>query len=479
MEEIDVNRIKKKSVSGVIALGTRTFILQLIAFGATFLLTIFLTPTIFGIFYLVSAIISFFGYFADIGLAAALIQKKEDLSRDDLTTTFTIQQILVLSVVLLSLLFSSRIAVYYRLDTEGLWLLRALIVSFFLSSLRTIPSILLERKLEFQKLIIPQILDTLGFYAVAVLLAWQGHGVTSFTWAVLVRAVVGLVALYIVSPWRIGIGISKSVAKKLLSFGVPFQLNAFIALVKDDLLTIFLGKILPFAEIGYIGWAKKWSEAPLRLIMDNIIRVTFPVFARLQHAKELLAKAIENTLFGLSAAMFPLSVGLLFFLRPLIEIIPRYTKWEPAILSFYIFVFASLFAGLSTPLTNAFNAIGKIRITMTFMVIWTAGTWVLSILLIRHYGFNGYAMAILAVSCTLVFVVITAKRLVSFSFRSSIVSPSAAASLQAAWYWAFVGRTHTAPMLIVVALTGVILYGGILWALERNRITRIMRGVFA
>src|SRR3989344_8407622 len=134
MNEVDIALIKKKSIAGIIALTSRTFLLQLVAFGATFLLTIFLTPSIFGIFYVVSAVISFLGYFSDIGLAAALVQKKDEVLRKDLVTTFTIQQALVGLLVVISLAASKSIAQFYNLDASGLWLFRALVLSFFLSS---------------------------------------------------------------------------------------------------------------------------------------------------------------------------------------------------------------------------------------------------------------------------------------------------------------------------------------------------------
>lgn len=473
MEEIDIALIKQKSISGIVALTSRTFILQLIAFGATFLLTIFLTPAIFGIFYVVSAIISFLGYFSDIGLAAALIQKKEELSRDDLRTTFTIQQILVGILVVVAFILSPAIAGFYRLDNQGLWLLRALIISFLLSSFKTIPSVLLERKLEFYKLVVPQIVETLGFYLVAVFLAWRGFGIVSFTWAVMVRAVSGLVALYIISPWPISIGLSKGVAKKLLSFGIPFQLNSFLALVKDDLLTVFLGKVLPFTEVGYIGWAKKWAEVPLRLIMDSVVRVTFPAFSRIQHDRQLLGKAIEKTLFGLSLTIFPITMGLIFFVHPMIRIIPRYGKWEPAIFSFYLFAIASAVSSLSVPLTNALNAIGKIKTTLWLMVLWTALTWVLTITFINLFGFNGVAMAILSITGTLALVVYLVQRFSKFSFRSSIISPVVGILAQFVWYAAMRGLIDSTGWLVFVATTGVILYVGVLWFIERTKIRQL------
>ena len=475
MEEIDIALVKKKSLTGIVALTSRTFLLQVVAFVATFLLTIFLSPQIFGVFYVVSAIINFLGYFSDIGLAAALIQKKETLSPDDLSTTFTIQQILVGSAVAIALFLSQTISDFYHLDVTGLWLFRALVVSFFLSSLKTIPSILLERKLDFNKLVIPQILETLGFYVVAVVLAWRGFGIVSFTWAVIVRAVVGLIAMYSISPWHITFHFSRDVAKKLMRFGVPFQLNSFIALLKDDLLTVFLGKILPFAQIGYIGWAKKWAEVPLRLIMDNVIRVTFPAFSRLQEHKEELASAIEKTLFGLAVTIFPVSVGLLFFVHPLIQIIPKYSKWEPAVLSFYLLTFSSMLAGLSTPLTNALNAIGKIKITLGLMVMWTALTWVLVLTFVHFFGFIGVPIAFVSVSGTVIVVVYLVKRFVQFSFWRSIITSVIAGILQAVWYFGILQYVPQAILwLLPVGVAGVILYAGIMWILERRRIMGII-----
>lgn len=470
-QEIELNTIKKRTVSGIFALSSRTLILQVVAFGATLLLTIFLTPAMFGVFYVVSAIIAFLGYFSDVGLAAALIQKKEELTRDDLVTTFTIQQLLVGTIVILALVLSPSLALFYRLDESGLWLLRSLVVAFFLSSLKTIPSIILERKLEFGKLVIPQIIETLGFYITAVVLAWSGHGITSFSYAVIVRAVLGVVSLYAISPWRIGIGITRSSAGRLLTFGIPFQANSFLALLKDDLLTVYLGKILPFAEVGYIGWAKKWAEVPLRLIMDSVIRVTFPAFARLQHEKNVLGTAIEKTLFGLSLTIFPITIGLLFFIRPIMFVVPRYGKWEPALLSFAMFAVASAIAALSTPLTNALNAVGKIKTTLKLMILWTASTWVLTTLLVGVVGFNGVALSLLLITSTVVLVVRWAKEVSQFSFVLSIRGPLVAALIQGGLYGILGVSAMQQPLrLFGAGLAGVILYGGIVWILERQKL---------
>ena len=125
--EIDPQDIKQRSFKGVIALTSRTFVLQVIALVATFILTVLLDPATFGIFFVVTAIVNFLNYFSDIGLAAALIQKSEEPTDEDLATTFTIQQIMITFIVIVALLLSQYIGKFYRFDAGGLFLLRALI----------------------------------------------------------------------------------------------------------------------------------------------------------------------------------------------------------------------------------------------------------------------------------------------------------------------------------------------------------------
>lgn len=423
MEELDVSSVARKSIRGVLALTTRTFFIQAVSFGANFILTIFLSPAVFGVFFVVSAVIAFLSYFSDVGLAAALIQKKESITEEDLKTTFTIQQILVITLVILVLAFSNSIGKFYNLQNDGVLLIQALAISFFLSSLKTIPSILLERDLNFNKLVIPQIVETLFFNVIVVILAIKGFGVASFTYAVLARGISGLITIYLISPWKIGFGFSKISAKKLLSFGVPFQLNSLLALIKDDLFIAYLGKVLPLAQVGYIGFAQKWALMPLRLIMDNVIRITFPSFSRLQDEKHILTKALEKSIFASCFIIFPSLTGLVILSPYFIDLIPKYVKWEPALLSLLFFSITSAAASISTPLVNALNAIGKIKTTLYLMAFWTISTWVFTPILILKLGFNGVAIASAIISLSVIAVIAITRKYVDFNVINATLYP--------------------------------------------------------
>lgn len=474
MVEEELASIKGKIVSGVVTLSTRNFILNFFSFAANFILTILLSPAVFGIFFVVSAVISFLSYFSDVGLAAALIQKKEEPTSEELVSVFTLQQILVLVVIGIIFVYSPFLGSLYKLNAEGIFLLKALLFSFFLSSLKTIPSVLLERRLEFGLLAVPQIIETIAYYLMAIVLALMNFGLYSFAWAAIVRGIVGLIIIYIISPWKISLGLSIAPIRRLVTFGIPYQANSLLALVKDDLMTLFLGGILPPSHMGYIGWAKKWAESGLRVIMDSIIRVTFPAYARLQENREVLGKAIEKTLFYLAFFIFPTTVLLILFMKPLVYLIPKYSKWEPALLSFYFFAVASVFAAFSSPLVSALNSIGKIKMTLVLMVMWTVLTWIFIPAFAIISGYNGVAVASMIISITGILPVILTKRIIDFHVIKPLYKPFFASFLIAAAVFLSLNQVTSLQTIVISLISALIIYSLITWIWMREELSYLM-----
>ncbi|MGB9637335.1 MAG: oligosaccharide flippase family protein [Microgenomates group bacterium] len=470
--EVDFEEVKQRFLVGVLSLISRSFLIQIISQASLLLLTIFLDPKTFGVFFLVSAFINFFAYFSDIGLAAALIQKKDKLTEEDLKTTFFVQQILVVGLLIVIFLVSPLAGKWYGFDKSALYLLYSLGFSFFLSSLKTIPSVLLERQLKFNLLVIPQILETLVFNVVSVILAWQGFGLAAFTWAVLARGIVGLVIIYLLAPWKMGFAFSRESLHKLLRFGIPYQANTIMAVAKDDLMTIFLGKVVGATGLGYLGWAKKWAEQPLRFFMDNVSKVAFPAFSRIQDDKEKLKKSVEKSLFFLSFLTFPLLVGFSILASDLVKIIPRYLKWEPALLALYLYCFNSAWATVSTSMTNLLNAIGKIKTTFKLMVMWLVLTWALMPVLGLKFGYNGVAFASAIIALSSGVAVYVAKKSVNFDLVFSVGKPLLASGLMGLIIFVFRPSTGGLAFSVLIRVCiGMLSYLGISYLLLGKSLT--------
>jgi len=477
MEEFNLELVARKSVRSVFALVSRTFLIQILGIVASFVLTIYLSPADFGVFFIVSSFVVFLNYFSDIGLAASLIQKKAEPTLQDYRTAFTVQQIMVLALVIPAFIFTQPIARFFNIDSQGIYLLFAFLISFVLSSLKTIPTVMLERKLDFHRLVVPQIAENLIYNLALIVMAIEGFGITSFTVAIVLRSIVGLAIMYWIQPWKVGFAFDKKVFKKLISFGIPFQANSLLALVKDDLINVYLGKVLPLTQVGYIGFAQKWAFLPLRLVLDNVIKIMFPSLSRLQHDKNAQKIVIEKSLFVIAMFIMPTAAGFILLSPYFLDFIPRYQKWEPAYISMVFFALNTVFGSISTPITNLLYATGRSKVTLYFMSGWTALTWIITPILVMKLGFNGAAVASLLVSMSTLSIYIVAKKYVEFSMIRPVVKPLLTTLIMAGFIYISQPIITSLPLLLFEIIISGIIYLAIISLLSRDDIKAIIRFV--
>jgi Membrane protein involved in the export of O-antigen and teichoic acid len=413
------SNLKKKTVKSIFSLFFQSGYSAFLGLLANLILTIVVSPKIFGVYITLLSTISFLNYFSDIGLAASLIQKKE-VDDEDIKTVFTVQQTLIITLVVIGILTSSFVTSFYHLPKDGTYLYLALLVSFFISSLKTIPSVFLERKVEYEKIVFVQIVENTFFYLLVIIFALLRFELKSFIIAVIFRSLTGLFLIYKLSPWKISIGFNKNRFSQLISFGLPFQSSSFLALFKDDLIILYLGKVVGFEGVGYIGWAKKWAEAPIRIIMDNVTKVLFPAISRIQDNKEKVGQLIEKVLYYLTGLIAPIMVFVYFLMPYLLKIIPRYQKWQKALPLFNIFLLSSFLVIYYAPFINIFNALGKVKKSLSFMLFWTVFMWFLTPILTKIFGYFGFPITHLFISLTFPLVVLSMKKEFLFNFFKPI-----------------------------------------------------------
>ena len=429
MEKLNTDLIIKRTIAGIFALISRTFFLNIISFGAFLAVTSILPTHEVGIYVGVIAIQRVIAFFTDFGLGAALIQKKHDLRQEDITTAFTVQAGISLAIFAFVAAFMGVIASFFKLTGQAQMLLLVLTFTIFLSSFKTIPSILLERSINFGKLVFPQIVESLAFNFILVVLVFGGYGIDSFSWAFLISSLLGIPFYYLVARWKIRIGINRESLHNL-KYGVQFQAKNVLATIKDDLLTVILIRFLTFTEIGYIGFAQRLAFFVFRYVVDSVTKVTFSAYSRAQQDALFLKKAVEKSLFFVSSSMFPLLFGLIMISPYLVEFFPNWNnKWEPALFSIIFFCLNAVISSLSGILVNVLDATGKVKITLRLMVLWTILIWVLTPIFINWYGYNGVSIASFLVTTTIVYTIYLVKKIIDFKFLPSIIKPLASSLL--------------------------------------------------
>lgn len=412
----ELKGVKSRSFYSVISLLGQSGYSAILGFTAFFVLTLRSGIHLLGIYSTVLAMMSFFNYFTDLGLAAAIMQKKE-IEDIDLSTAFIIQFTLTTIAVIIGFFLTPNLFKLYKdLPANAVYLYWAILGSFFLLSLKSVPSVLLEKRIEIYKVVLVQAIENTVFYATIIVLVFMGYDIFSLVVAVMLRSIVGVICIYILNPWVPKPHFSFKSARGLLSYGIPFQGNSFLALIKDDLLVIYLGSTIGLRNLGYVTFGKKYAEFSIRLVMDNINRVAFPLFARFQNDAPLLKKSLHKVLFYETLLIFPIIIGAMFVFDSLLKIIPGYfAKWGISLFSFYIFSLYAVLVSLNSPFINLFNAVGKVKTTLVFMAISTGLIWLFVPSLIRLFGLNGISIGFFLMSTIVIGVYIKAKQVVAFS----------------------------------------------------------------
>lgn len=390
--EDSFQELKRKSLGGIGSLLIRQVLTKFIYLAANVALARLLAPQIFGVYAIVSFVVQFFSVFGEVGLGAALIQKKENLEQRELSSIFWFQQGIAWGLALVLMLAAPLLVTFYpSLPPVSVWLVRAMAVSLVVSSLKSVPVLLLERNLDFNRIAYIDIAESVSFHTVAVILAYAGYGVWSFVIAAIFRSVSSVSIVFFCSRWRPSCEFDFVAVRRLLHFGIPYQGNNVLAFVKDAVTPVFVGIYAGSAAVGFVNWAKSFAFSPL-MLSEIFGRVAFPAFSRIQENRELLTRTVERSIRMMTLIMFPVT-AIIFAAAPEIIQLVYTAKWLPALPAFYFFCTSPMAIGIMLPMYSAILAVGNSRVLLWMMFLLLLLEWGIGIPAVLYAGFNGISFS--------------------------------------------------------------------------------------
>ena len=421
-------------------------------------------------------LLSFVG---DFGLSASLLQQRKAITDPDIRTVFTAQQALAASLFVILFLLAPALASSYHLGASGPWFIRLMLIAGLFTSIRTAPTIILERQLQYGQLSIIDALDFGLFQVTAVVLAIMGYGVWSFVLAVLLSKLISTFLAYRLARWTPAFGFDVSRFAGLWRFGLPFQLSWLTYFLRDYMIPIVGGLLVTTTQVGYLNWALALAGIPGQLA-QIVGRVTLPAFARYQDEPAALAKAIEQSIRGLVITAIPLSLGIVALAPWLIHLVFS-DKWLPALPALYLLSIHWSGANLTSPLVSALNAMGRARLALILSATWAAATFAFALIFLPGFGFVAFALAysITMAGASIAAVIIT-RRFVPINLWPNVRWPLAAAVV--ACGACFLAR-QVLPAnlldLVVLILATAAAYVAILYLLEGRRLQSELRLVLS
>lgn len=469
----DIDRLRTRSVRSVFTLVGRHAAVQGTGLLSTIVLARLLVPEAFGLYAIVLFVTQFISSFSEMGLTAALL-RKDHLTDADTSSAFWFQAALAAVICLLLLLAAPLVVhLYPALSADGEGLLRAMAIAFFLTSLRTVPVMLMERGIAFHRVALLDIAENVVFHLLALVLAFQGFGAWSFGYAALGKAVVGLLAAYWLEPWRPRIIFDVKVIRTLLPFGVTFQLKDILGFVKEALTPGYVGALFGASAVGYLGWARSFAFVPL-IFPESFGRVAFPAFSRIRGDVELLAKAIESAIRAITFVMFPVVAIMVAFAPDVVRIVFT-DKWLPALPAFYFFCLTPAGIGIFLPLYSALMAAGTATTLLRLVVVLTVIEWTLGIALTTTWGFAGVAMTQLVT--VPLFTFLYWWLLQRMNIRARVVENVAwqlLVSLIIVGLLRTLRHDHLSlPMVLLFSVCAMIVYGAIMFVFRRSMVVEL------
>src|SRR3989454_4232864 len=470
LEDIDRSLIRARATRGVAFLVLRYAGIRLLGLAANIVLSRLLSPEAFGIYAITLFLLVLLGFVGDFGLSASLLQQRRAISDADIRTVFTAQQLLVLSLLVVLFLLAPALASSYHLGASGPWFIRLMLLAGLVTSLRTAPTIILERQLRYGQLSIIDAVDFGLFQLTAVILAFMGYGVWSFVLAVLLAKLISTLLAYRLAGWMPAFGFDASRFAGLWRSGVPFQLSWLTFFLRDYMIPILGGLLVTTTQVGYLNWALALAGVPGQLA-QIVGRVTLPAFARYQDKPVALARAVEQSIRGLFIMAIPLHLTIVALAPWLIHLVFS-DKWLPALPALYLLSIHWSGANLTSPLVSALNAMGHARLALALSGVWTACTIVLAVVFLQRFGFLGIALAysVTMVGASLAAIVM-ARQFLQLRLWQSVRAPLGAALL--ACGGCFTARHLLSPSLtsltLLILATGLA-YVGMLWIAEGRRI---------
>ena len=368
-----------------------TIVNVVLQIGFTAIMARLLEPAAFGLIAMAGVVLRFGSYFAQMGVAQALIQKK-DVSNEDIRAAFT--SALFLGVLFFGLFWiAAPLAVYVFNNEEVIPVLRLMALSFVLTGLSTTALSLLRRNMEFRTLAIIEISSyVVGYGGIGIPLAYTGLGVWSLVIAALSQSGLTAIFSYLFSRHSISFIYQWAYYRPLYSFGSLISVTSFCQFISSNLDTIAIGHFMGSYQLGIYNRAYMLVSLPSQYIFTSLSKVLFSSFSKIQKDVPQVRKLYLSSLTLLWLILIPLTFGMLPAATEIIKMILG-LKWIVATPIFQILLITTIFSASTNLAGVIMQSIGRLRLMLLLEVLYLC-LLIIALTAVVKFGLIGFAVAV-------------------------------------------------------------------------------------
>jgi polysaccharide transporter, PST family len=420
---------------------------------------------------------------SDIGLGAAIIQKKT-LTEEDQSTVFWVTAMVGVALTVLGVACSPLVAAFFS-NPEVMPLFAVLSVSFLFASLGQTQRALLTREMSFRSLELRNIAATLVGALAALVFALAGFGAWAIIAQVVFTSAVSTLMLWTVSPWRPRLIFSWERFRTLGGFGVKTLLMRNLVWVNLNADNLLVGRSLGSAALGTYSVAYNIMVLPSSNITAPLRDVLYAAFARLQHDMRRLGDVWLRVNNVSGSVLVPAFLGLAAVAPDFVPVVLG-PNWHAAIPVLQLLSIGGAVGSLQAFNGQVYQALGKPGLFLRFTCFATA-VMVSAFVVGLRWGVVGVAGSY-AVARAIMLIVnsVQMSRLMGFSLwrmtRSYLDVIGRAAAMGAVVFAARAALLHlgvpVGVRVAVLIIGGTLVYLAITWLFAPQIVRDARDGLF-
>jgi len=311
--------------------------------------------------------VAFIEILEGFGVESALVYHKED--KDLLDNAFWISAFTGL-LIALGVYLCAPIAALIFDDERAIPLVQVLALAFAITGLRIVPKALLTRRMQFKRMVVPELAKVCLKGLAAVTLAFYGAG----AWSLIISVVIGLAAelcvLWWLVDWRPSLRFvtQSDKIRPLLSYGGGMLGLSVVGTLAANVDYVLVGRVLGASALGVymIGF-----RLPAMLIMPIIAalsKVFFPLSVHKQNDPAAMVDGWKKALRYLSMVSIPVGLGIASVAGALVPALFG-EKWVDAVPVVSGIAIQTVLISLVWHIGDIYKATGRIRLLFWLGVV--------------------------------------------------------------------------------------------------------------
>jgi len=337
--------LKKKTFWGGIWNSLSSVSLTGLNFIITAILARLLSPNAFGVMGMVQTTIALINMMNQFGLSPAIIQG-ENLNQKRLSSLFWFNMLVGITMTGIVFFSADLISLFFNQGSLAP-LLRIISIVFTIVSFSFIQQSLLRKDMKFKELFNINIISTISYGIITIILAINGFGVKSLVLGYISKNIINTILIVLFYRWFPNFRFDFKEIKDLLNFGVYVFGSSVLNYFNRNLDYLLIGRFLGPEALGYYTLAYKMMLVPVQKIGGVISNTFLPAFSKIKHDQKSIKKYYLKVLQLISLLTFPMMGGL-FVVGPEFILSVYGQNWIPVILLIQIFSITGALQSLGT-----------------------------------------------------------------------------------------------------------------------------------